>query len=318
MTRWSWIAVISVIFLCVCPRAQAQSDDAMGCVTVDNKSNSVAAFVINSCSYSVNVAWRDQGFCKDTPCGDLVSANNRESIIKVQGEYFIAACKYPDSVRFDLGGRHARCVSIGEEAGAIKSGSFGVHETDSSVASARHSVTRSTIEPSTAAESTSRVTRNSSGGTIGGSHANSDSTAVWLRCTLHTKREEMYDNDDPNTDFSRFGNYHKDLTSDGSTIENVYVYDMSKMQFWRFSNGALTLAMDGDGFSLAPDKITVSYRSEGGIHSESEIVEYENISLLSLQYNYGSSTTTRQESPHRQDIQAERGTGRCEKIDPLL
>lgn len=68
---------------------------AVHCVSFDRTSNSLADFLVNSCSVAIRVQWADEGSCGDARCAGGVQAGGRQSIYPLKGRVRFAACFSP-------------------------------------------------------------------------------------------------------------------------------------------------------------------------------------------------------------------------------
>jgi hypothetical protein len=62
------------------------------CLTLDNTSNSIAAFWQNNCDVWVSVRWTDQGSCR-TGCMEDVAPGRRASVTKAKGQVNWRECQ---------------------------------------------------------------------------------------------------------------------------------------------------------------------------------------------------------------------------------
>lgn len=85
--------LLGIALLGVHTTSVAQSKAVNQCMSFDTTSNSLADFVVNSFSFSIQAAWKDQGLC-DIGCGTGVAANGRESINKLTGNTAWIACRH--------------------------------------------------------------------------------------------------------------------------------------------------------------------------------------------------------------------------------
>lgn len=66
--------------------------DAVSCVKIDRRSNSLTDFIVNSCNVPIVVRWKDSGLCK-TGCMSGAPAGGRSSITKLKGSASYTACQ---------------------------------------------------------------------------------------------------------------------------------------------------------------------------------------------------------------------------------